>query len=380
MGDASSAHVLVVAGLTRWIDGTPSTSKLDAHVAPMADAAGALTYLTIGPVPGDDDGVTYRRVRPTGHRVVDVLRLGIAAVRLGRTGRYDAIASFSLVPYGVFSLVAGVLAGRPVHLGIIGRDLDDHAEGPFAPLVRAAFRRFDAITIAGSSYRDRLRAMGIPADRLHIVLHPVEQTYARAERDDDPAVDLLWVGRMSAEKDPARFVSIVAALHDRGHDVSAMLVGDGPLYADVARRIEREGLSEAIELIGWSPDPLPHYRAARLYVVTSEREMLPLTLVEAMLVGVPPVAPPIGAIPDVVAGAEQGVLVPDRDPATYATHIARLLETPDRLASMSERATEIESTLSREAVADSWRTVFEAMVGHAPSQSSRSSPRVREHA
>lgn len=380
MGEAPSGrHVLVLAGLTRWIDGTPSTTKLDAHIAPMADVA-ELTYLTAGPVPRDDDGVTYRRVHPTGHRVLDLLCLGIAAVRLGRSGRYDAIASFSLIPYGVYALLAGFVARRPVHLGIIGRDLDEHAEGPFAPIVRRAFHRFDAITIAGRSYRDRLRAMGIPAERLHIVLHPVDVTYARAERKDDPAVDLLWVGRMSAEKDPARLVAIVAALRERGHDVSAVLVGDGPMYDDVARRVDREGLSEAIDLVGWTSNPLPHYQSARLYVVTSEREMLPLTLVEAMLVGVPPVAPPIGAIPDVVADGEQGVLVPDRDPTTYADHIAALLADPDRLARMSERATAVESSLSREAVAESWDAVFAAMVDGAPATSAGSTPRVREHA
>lgn len=349
--------VLVIAGLGQRIDGEVRTEKIDAHVRPMTHAADRVTYLTIAPTPSESGEIDCRRLSPSGSRILDFLRLGIATIRLARTGRYDVLASFSLVPYGLFALIGKLLSGRPAHLGIIGMDLDVHATGRTGPFVRWTFRRFDAVSIAGSEYAQRLRMMGVPQDRIYTILHPVDTTFAEA-RPTDPAYDLLWVGRMSPEKDPLRFVSVVERLHDQGIHATAAMVGDGPIFDDVAEAVGDAGLDEEIELAGWSPEPVEYYRRARLYVLTSEREMLPLTVVESMLVGVPVIAPSIGAIPDIVEDGADGFLIDDRSVQTYVGTIESALSDPDRLRGMGERARTLQDELSEEAVGESWAGLF----------------------
>lgn len=353
--------VLVIAAFGSWIEGERRTGKIHTHLQPMAEAADHVTYLTIGPTRPDTNGITYRRVSPSRWNVVEFLRLFVAALYLARSGRYDLIASFSLVPYGLFALAAKAVSGSPAHLGIIGMDLDVHAEAAYAPLVWWAFRQFDVITVAGTEYRERLLSRGISEGRVHTILHPVDGSFANASRVSDPSYDLLWVGRMSREKHPVRFVEIVATLHDRGQEVAAAMVGDGPCFERVSEAVQARDLSASIDLLGWESNPLPYYENAGVYVVTSDREMLPLTLVEAMLVGVPPVTPAIGAIPDVLTHDANGLLVTETEPDAFADAITGLLTNPGHLAEMSEEAQRIEHTISVSAVADSWRRVFESL-------------------
>ncbi len=353
--------VLVISGLGGWMEGTLRDEKVHAHIVPIREATDHVTVLSIGTFPSTVQGIDARTIAPSGSRLVDFVRLGLAALRLARADRYDVVASFSLVPYGLIALLAGRLAGKPAHLGIIGMDLDVHADGPFGPLVRWCFRQFAAISIAGAAYRERLEAMGVAPERIHTIVHPVPLEYADADRAE-PAYDLLWVGRMSSEKGPDRFLDVLARLRSDGEAVTAAMVGDGPAMARIVDRVEREGLDDAVELVGWADRPVEYYRRARLYVLTSEREMLPLTLVEAMLAGTPPVTPPLGAVPELVEDGHTGYVIGDRDPATYARTIRVALEDERTRARMARRARGVEAKVHPDAVAASWASMFEEMI------------------
>ena len=357
----SPRSVLVISGLGHWVDGMKHTDKYYTHVYPIVEAADRVTLLTIGPTPDRPAGLDVRRVRPTGVRFLDFLRLALISMWMAKRDSYDLVVSFSLVPYGLFALGAKYVAGTPAHLGIIGMDLDVHATGPFGPVIRRAFRRFDAISVAGRIYRDRLTQMGVEEQRIHTIAHPVRIGDGGSDREIDLGYDLLWIGRMSPEKDPRRFVRIVAGLHERGIDTRAAMVGDGPCYDSVLELARHRDVDHAIDLVGWQSRPIEWYQRARLTVVTSEREMLPLTVVESMLSGTPVVSPRIGGIPDIVEHGRTGYLVADRSPETFVTTIASALAHPYECRRMGERAMSIEEDVSVDAVADKWGTLLEAV-------------------
>jgi glycosyltransferase involved in cell wall biosynthesis len=312
-----------------------------------------------GPTAGRSDTITYHQVHPSPWKPLTLLRQFLLALRLALAREYDLVASFALVPYGLFALVVGGLTQSPVHLGIIGSDLDVHARAWYGPVVAWLFRRFDVVTIAGSEYRERLRRLGVPRERIFTILHPVNSDFSDASRFADPEYDVLWLTRMSEEKAPLLFVEALEVMRDRGVEYSVAIVGSGPLESEVRAAVERAGLADRVDVPGWAEEPVEYYRTAGVYVLTSEREMLPLTLVESMLVGVPPVAPAVGAIPDVVEDGENGVLVADRSPETYADAIETLLTDEDTYRRVASNASTVESELSYDAVAESWDEIFD---------------------
>jgi glycosyltransferase involved in cell wall biosynthesis len=98
---------------------------------------------------------------------------------------------------------------------------------------------------------------------------------------------------------------------------------------DVRRAIASHGLSERIVLAGYREDAARLMRAFDVHCLPSIHEGLPLTLLEALALGVPSVATAVGGVPDVLATGA-GVLVPPSDPGALADALVEILEHPQR--------------------------------------------------
>ena len=350
--------VLVVAGFGSWVEGTPRVGKIETHIHPLATGADRVDFVCSGPRTDRTDDLRFYQVTPSRWRPLTILRQALLTVWLSLVGDYDLVASYSLIPYGIAALAAGTVSRTPVHLGIIGGDLDVHARRSYGPVVRWLFRRFDALSVAGERHRDELVDYGVDPSRLYVVLHPVSDHFAEVPAAPDPEYDLLWLTRMAPEKDPLLFVDTLDELRDRSLTGTAAIVGTGALEETVRQTVRERGLADAVDVPGWSADPVDYYRNAKVYVMTSEREMLPLTLVESMQAGVPPVVPPVGAIPEVVEDGRNGVLVDSRDPEAFADAIEPLLGDEARRREMGARAREIRTRTSEAAVARTWERIL----------------------
>ena len=350
----NEAAVLVIAAFGKRVNGRARPGKVYTHLEAIDRAVDRVTYVTPGPPANTSPGIEYRRVPPTRFRPLRLLLQWVIVLKLAHQEDYDLIISFSLLPYGLFALTAKAISATPAHLGIIGIDLDVHAASWYGGIVQAAFRQFDVVTVAGTDHRRRLIATGVEPDRAVSVLHPVAPRYSSVSPVASPTWDALWIGRFSEEKDPIAFVDAIAACHATGNRLSAVMVGRGSLESAVDRAIQQHGLEDHIDRPGWIADPVDIYREAKLLVVTSHREMLPLTIVEAMSVGLPVVSPPIGGIPDVVEDGHSGILVPDRSPTSFAAGIRGILDQYDQYA---EQAGSVSDRLNADTEADAWRIV-----------------------
>lgn len=336
-------------------------SKIERHVAPLAEHAD-VTMVCIDADEGVD-GVDYVTVPTFGVRPVGLALMFLAALWEAWRGEYDAVASFSLLPNGCFALAVGRLFGLPAHLGIIGVDLDVHAEARYGPLVRALIRRFDAASVPGTAFVDRLVGIGLPRERATILVNPIDAGTYHPPDERDPDYDLLWIGRFEPEKAPERFVDALAALADRDRDraFTAAMVGDGPLASAVDERIRDRGLDDRIDRPGWIEEPRAYYWRSRAFVLTSERDALPLTLVEAMATGLPSVVPPVGNVPDVAEDGETALVVDPPTPQRFADALERLLDDPDLRERLGANAAGIAERYSYEGAAADWERILTTM-------------------
>jgi len=331
--------------------------KIERHHGPLADVAAETTMVCLN---GHDpaDPIRYREVPAPGHRLLGLPLLFFAACLEAASNDYDAVVAISLLPYGCFALVVGRLFGLPVHLGIIGADLDVHATAWYGAVPRALFRRFDSISVPGTTHVRQLTGMGVPSERVSVLHNAIDaDRYTPPDSGAERDVDVLWVGRFSEEKGPVRFVEVLGELRERGVSFDAVMLGSGPLEPAVRDAVERHGLSGSVALPGWVKDPIPYYRRAKLFVVTSHREGLPFTLVESMATGVVPVVPPVGSAPDAVTDDRDGV-VADRDPETMATALVRLLSDDSERMQLSENATGVVDQFSLDAAREDWRSIL----------------------
>jgi glycosyltransferase involved in cell wall biosynthesis len=131
---------------------------------------------------------------------------------------------------------------------------------------------------------------------------------------------------------PRDFVTLLQAMRqvvDGAPSAHLLIVGDGPLRAEIEAQRDALGLSQRVTLAGWRRDMPELYAASDLFVLTTWGwEGLPLTILEAMAAGKPVVATRAGGIPEIVVEGETGLLVEPRNPAALAQALARMVAEP----------------------------------------------------
>jgi D-inositol-3-phosphate glycosyltransferase len=158
---------------------------------------------------------------------------------------------------------------------------------------------------------------------------------------------LLFVGRIQPLK---RADVAVRALHElaAAHpDAFLVLVGgpSGPRgdeeLADLHRLVDELGLTDAVRFVAPQRHELlsTWYRAADVCLVPSRSESFGLVALEAAACGTPVVAAAVGGLTTLVDDGVTGYLVEDRDPRSYASRVATILDDSELASRMGARAT-----------------------------------------
>jgi glycosyltransferase involved in cell wall biosynthesis len=111
-------------------------------------------------------------------------------------------------------------------------------------------------------------------------------------------------------------------------------VGRGELGLRLAEQVKLLGLESVVRFAGFRRDVSRILRGSDLMVLPSHWEGFGMVLLEAMEVGIPVVGTRVGAIPEVVAEGETGIIVPPRDPDALATGLVRMLRHPGKAREM----------------------------------------------
>jgi len=196
--------------------------------------------------------------------------------------------------------------------------------------------------------------LGVPRPKLVVAPNGRDpDRYHPAPRTGGTPV-LLFVGHLTVHKRPDLFVEAVDRLRRRGIDLSAAIVGGGPMEAALRAPAGAAG----VELLGERNDVPELLGAADVLVFTSsgESEGMPGVLIEAGLSGVPVVATDVAGVADVVDPGRTGLIVPPGDVDAVVEAVAALLADPARRLEFGRAARErCVERFSIEAGAAVWR-------------------------
>jgi glycosyltransferase involved in cell wall biosynthesis len=162
----------------------------------------------------------------------------------------------------------------------------------------------------------------------------------RAANKGQGSRTILCVGRLSPEKGHLVLLEALIRLHDRGCRAQCLLVGDGPMRQAIETGAARMALNGAVRLAGALPadEVLGLYSSARMVVLASFTEGVPVVLMEAMAAGCPVVATRVGGVGELVQDGVTGRLVSPGDPEALADAIEWVLDNPADAQIMAQRA------------------------------------------
>ena len=240
------------------------------------------------------------------------------------------------------ALLASTLSAIPYSFTVHG---PEEFDAPIALSLKekiAASRFVAGVSSFGAS---QLRRWSAPRDwdRIKVIRCGIDGAFARESTAITAERRLVTIARFSEQKGHMVLIEALALLRTAGVDFHATLVGDGPLRPMVEAAIERHDLKRAVTLTGLATgeEVRRALQAARIFVLPSFAEGLPVVIMEAMALGLPVVATHVAGVPELVVDGVTGWLVPAGDEAELAEAIRRALDTPDaKLAEMGRAGRE----------------------------------------
>ncbi|WP_195908510.1 glycosyltransferase family 4 protein [Novosphingobium sp. Gsoil 351] len=139
---------------------------------------------------------------------------------------------------------------------------------------------------------------------------------------------IVALGRLSPEKGFAVLIEAVAALLKRRKDLDLRIIGEGQARGALEAQIAALGVGHSISLTGeLAPDEVRHeLGASDVFSMPSFSEGLPISIMEAMAVGVPVVTTWVAGIPELARDGSTALTVAPSDSAGMAKAIERLLD------------------------------------------------------
>jgi glycosyltransferase involved in cell wall biosynthesis len=262
-----------------------------------------------------------------------------AVIKAARALKPEVIQSQHFYANGCVALAARVTGAWGV--GAIRNDGFSEVSGN-GPIFGRLNLRLPAMLAANSKAAIRnLRQLKVPERKLFYLPNVIDTSlFAPSVQHKKNAFVILGVGRMVPQKRFDRFLRIVSELRKHlGSRVSGILVGSGPQRQDLEALAHRLDLiPHGVSFVGSVSDVRKCFKAANMFLLTSDYEGTPNVVMEAMACGLPVVAANVGGVPDLIKHGETGFLFEPEDSNSAIAGLKRLAEEPELAAEMGYRA------------------------------------------
>lgn len=177
---------------------------------------------------------------------------------------------------------------------------------------------------------------------------------------------VLMLASLKGYKGLGEFMSLAKALSDRD-DIGFMLVLNAEVD-EAAAFARRHATADNVTIHARTDDPAAFYVTADLVLnlsrVDEVIETFGLTILEAMLFGIPVVVPPIGGPAEIVTDGKEGLCIDSRDGAALRDAVRSLADDPERTISMSRAASRRADDFRFDRYARELQNVIEELSGN----------------
>jgi len=205
------------------------------------------------------------------------------------------------------------------------------------------------ITVSMANARYISRTFRIPLDRIQVIPSGVDMSRFRPAlmrkiADESQASSsfarIACVARYEPAKNLELLVQACAILRDRGVRFHCVLAGEGDARKSIEKTVAELELCEIVELKGAidHDEVIELFQTASVAVLSSNREGMPVSLMEAGACGIPVVATSVGGVPELIEHEITGFLSPPGEAQSLADNIERLLMDPELRARMGDAA------------------------------------------
>lgn len=253
--------------------------------------------------------------RPILKSIYKFLQLIILNLR----NKFDIIYSIHMFPHGIFGWLVSKLFKINYIFSSIANDSELYYWGHFlTPLTKRIFLDAYYIIVTGLlkhiERKDELprflKEINTPPQKI-LPGYTSVFTEKFSSENKEKRWDIITVGRLYHVKRIDLFIKIIKILSEElDFDLNCAIIGDGPLLQDLKEKILKLGLQKSISFLGHIPNNElnNYYNRTKIFLLTSENEGFPATLIEAMLTKNCVISSSVGAIPNLIKNGINGFL------------------------------------------------------------------------
>jgi len=294
------------------------------------------------------DGLEVHRIGPPGRGQradhLAVLSLGLWLFRRRRT--FDILQTVMWSDATLSAAAAGVLRRVSVLWAIRGEAADAFSPGGALPrrlksrIRIRALRRCRHIVLTGTMHSELLE-LGLASNVIPVPVDPSrfrvptdkERIDARADLGiEQDALAIISIGHLQRRKRIDRLIAAFAPVAQQ-HATNRLLLVGGPRGADddveeqLRAQVNSLGLSKSVIFFGAIEAPERHLWASDVFVLASDREGMPNSILEAMSCGLPCIAPASAGGTELL-DEDSGIVPPTGEPEDLLPALRRLIDQP----------------------------------------------------
>ncbi len=179
------------------------------------------------------------------------------------------------------------------------------------------------------------------AKKSQVLYNVIDRERILTMKEQDPETydfDLIYVGRLTYQKDPQRLMRLCALLRQQRPELRAAVVGAGELEQETKALCRELGLEDNVQFLGFQSNPMKMIHDSRALVLTSRWEGTPMCALEAMALGVPVVSTPSDGLKDILENGVNGYLCESDE--ELARQLLEIFRDPAHRAALSRNAVE----------------------------------------
>ena len=169
--------------------------------------------------------------------------------------------------------------------------------------------------------------------------------------------EIVAVGRLNTQKNYTLLINAFFEVHKKRPEFVLRIFGKGPEEAALKEKVRSFGLSDSVVFEGYVSNIHERIEKARVFVMTSDYEGMPNSLIEAMSLGLPCISTdcPAGGPRYLISNEENGILINTGDKEALITAMLKIIEDEDFSNMLSINASMIKDRLNPIKIYEQWR-------------------------
>lgn len=278
----------------------------------------------------------------------------------------------SVINAGAYDLVITISGNMAIPVGIIRNNITakcidwEHGsyEGYFGKKL-GAFKTREELFSKSLSQMDKVVVLNEDIKNKYMTRLGIEAVAIPNPKsfDSDNKVDvnrkmMVTCGRIETEKGYDDLVEAFAVFHKSQSDWNLRIIGGGRLEGELRKRIHKLNMDDCISISGYTGEVKKELLKGSIFVMTSRFEGFPMTITEALEIGLPVIAYGIPALQPLITNGVEGCIVPPFDRQKLVDSMLYLARNEEERKKMSISAIEKAKQLNPEVIYNQWESIF----------------------